>query len=1057
MQLVFGIAGAAVGSMFGMPQLGWAVGSAIGGAMSQQKQNVQGPRLGDLSVQASTYGAVQPIIFGTWRVAGNVIFCTDKREVANTQEFGKGGPSGSSTTYTYNVDIAIHLSARTIAGIRKIYSNGKLIYDVSMGADIGTVIASSTRSADFKLYRGTEDQMPDPTIEATVGAGNAPAYRGSAYVVFTQLDCPNGQIPQLSFEVMGDSVGGYQRREMVRFPAPVNTLGNGDFVAHIYKEGGEQFLVPAAATPPPLHVSAWEFGVGYINRTGQYEYPTIYSSGPNKSIAVSGGARELVYLTYDRPLDSSTSSITMRSYDPVTGVVSNVYRVGATGDTIGAYNWAAFDPYSKTFAAAPNPASSGNIIWGERQILKKPGYGGGPIAFTGGVLYSMPWLGAEVSAWDPELQEWGNGIPIPWTGGITQVLLGGNSDVLHVLIHYSGDSSGGVWRLEDGAFVLICDDITIYNANGTPTSTGSWYTFYADEDIINVGPSLLNSGEFVYTTIVLQGVDPVDVPVASVIQDLAIRAGMRADQLDLDAVEDLVHGYAVTGVSSARANIDPLLKCFFLDAQESDGKLKFRPRASLTPVATIAFDDLAAVEAGGENGDPFALQRTMESELPRSMSVTFVDQNFDYQAATESSRRIVTSSVNDAVESLPVAITSTHAADVADGLLYDAWNARNQRAFITSRKHADLDAGDVVLVEYPRGTFSPKRLVSASDTGVLCEFACVDFDGEIYTVDVPGTTTSSGQSGVALLPFTRMEALDIPLLRDVDSDPGIYVALDGTTVNWPGAQLFIGADDATLTSRGAVTRNTEIGVAATALGDWTAGTVDQVNTVVIDLGAGELYSATRDAVLNDSANLALVGDEILQFTTASALGGGRWLLTGFVRGLRGTERATATHRIGERFVLLQFAGMLRPPFDLSELGSPRVFRPVTAGRALGSQASVAVVNTGEALRPLSPVNARRSMSGASTVLAWDRRSRLSQNLSLGTVPLGETTERYAIELYTDGIFTLLAGVLASTEPTITITAAEQTALGLAPGATLHVRIMQVSESVGNGHPLQKSL
>jgi hypothetical protein len=90
-----------------------------------------------------------PMLFGTMRAAGNVIFCTDKREVPNEQEQGgKGGPKVTTTTYTYNVDMAIALCEGPIVGIRKIWSNGKLVYDASEDASATSRWpAASTRKA----------------------------------------------------------------------------------------------------------------------------------------------------------------------------------------------------------------------------------------------------------------------------------------------------------------------------------------------------------------------------------------------------------------------------------------------------------------------------------------------------------------------------------------------------------------------------------------------------------------------------------------------------------------------------------------------------------------------------------------------------------------------------------------------------------------------------------------------------------------------------------------------------------------------------------------------
>lgn len=57
---------------------------------------------------------------------------------------------------------------------------------------------------EIRIHDGSEDQAPDPLIEAKQGAGNAPAYRGTAYVVFDRLPIGDygNRIPQLQFEVL---------------------------------------------------------------------------------------------------------------------------------------------------------------------------------------------------------------------------------------------------------------------------------------------------------------------------------------------------------------------------------------------------------------------------------------------------------------------------------------------------------------------------------------------------------------------------------------------------------------------------------------------------------------------------------------------------------------------------------------------------------------------------------------------------------------------------------------------------------------------------------------
>lgn len=187
----------AVGTLVAGP-LGGAIGAAIG---QQIDQNIlfrpkarKGPRLGDLSVQTSSYGAQIPRIFGTMRVAGTVIWATDLAEHKSTSG-GKGQPR--VTTYAYSASFAVALSARRVQSVGRIWADGKLL----RGA--GGDFKSKTL---FRLHGGQEDQGPDPLIVAAEGAGQAPAYRGMAYAVFENMSLEDfgNRIPSLTFELVAD-------------------------------------------------------------------------------------------------------------------------------------------------------------------------------------------------------------------------------------------------------------------------------------------------------------------------------------------------------------------------------------------------------------------------------------------------------------------------------------------------------------------------------------------------------------------------------------------------------------------------------------------------------------------------------------------------------------------------------------------------------------------------------------------------------------------------------------------------------------------------------------
>ena len=146
---------------------------------------------------ASTEGAPIPRIYGRARLAGQVIWATPIEEVVSvrheTEEAGGKG-SGSTattntTTYNYFANLAVGLCAGPIGRVARIWADGKPL-------DLDGII--------YRTYTGDETQEPDPLIVAREGAGNAPAYRGLAYIVFERLPLADfgNRIPQLSFELM---------------------------------------------------------------------------------------------------------------------------------------------------------------------------------------------------------------------------------------------------------------------------------------------------------------------------------------------------------------------------------------------------------------------------------------------------------------------------------------------------------------------------------------------------------------------------------------------------------------------------------------------------------------------------------------------------------------------------------------------------------------------------------------------------------------------------------------------------------------------------------------
>src|SRR5947209_18633564 len=102
--LVLSVAGAAVGgAVFGPAgAIAGRLAGAIGGNLIDRslfggsERHVEGPRLADLDLMASTEGAPIPRVYGRARLAGQVIWATKLEEVvsvrSDTDSGGKGSP-----------------------------------------------------------------------------------------------------------------------------------------------------------------------------------------------------------------------------------------------------------------------------------------------------------------------------------------------------------------------------------------------------------------------------------------------------------------------------------------------------------------------------------------------------------------------------------------------------------------------------------------------------------------------------------------------------------------------------------------------------------------------------------------------------------------------------------------------------------------------------------------------------------------------------------------------------------------------------------------------------
>jgi len=593
-QLAFGIAGAAAGAPFGMSSLGFSIGSAIGGALFAETQKFEGPRVGELKATSSTQGAPIPRVYGTDALTGNLIWSSDLIETRKTVKSGGkgGGPKTSTTTYSYSVDMAVMICEGPISGIRKMWFNDRLKYDISTGGDTSSAAASSAIQGSVKIYLGNETQLPDPTIESYEGAGNVPAHRGTAYAMFTGLqlkDYGNAR-PNVRFEVVSDGA---------------LSDDDGEFIG-------------------PLELTTWDAGVytntgaGSATTNGTLEevqqaifdqqavsWPTELLS-PDQVRVVDryyGNDADVVddrlsSRLRGRPADVHSENVSLTLRNDVASDLSTVTLLPFGTD------WDSIPFYTVSYVDGFDSFRGPFVVYKVSNTDPRPLGAAWPSALVSNLItppfYDVWVITLFTATWTRTLGCQGG-------CGTGDPCLLGQPVILPEAPGYCIDCDGTVSRNNSGAeeagsFVQAFDLQVIAGVDGEglitqlpsgpvlrstdPNNNPAWWLGQGVTSPVAVTEACVTS----LTELELSSNN---VTLASIVSDICGRAGITS--YDVSELTDLVAGYTVTRQMQGRKALEPLQRAYFFDAVEDDWTLKFIKRGGAIGAAITA-DDMGAEE-----------------------------------------------------------------------------------------------------------------------------------------------------------------------------------------------------------------------------------------------------------------------------------------------------------------------------------------------------------------------------------------------------------------------------------------------------------------------------
>lgn len=377
--------------------------------------------------------------------------------------------------------------------------------------------------------------------------------------------------------------------------------------------------------------------------------------------------------------------------------------------------------------------------------------------------------------------------------------------------------------------------------------------------------------------------------------------------------------------------------------------------------------------------------------VPRRVTLAHYDPARDYQTGVQAALRPGAGRREERVD-LPAAVSADAAKALAERRLAQAEAGRERCTVTAGFDRLALQPGAVVSLAETGGRW---RVAEWSLEEMVLSLECVRLPGAA----APATRASAGRVLAAadrVAGTTLLAAAELPPLGDEAlAAPVLSVIAAGTGAGWRRAALLYSLDDgARWIEAGATAPPAVMGRVAEAPGAASAFLEDRRSAMEVVLAhAGMELRDADDEALDAGANLALVGDELVQFGRAVRIGPARWRLTRLWRGRRGTEAAIGTQAAGDRFALVTAGGVATIALPASAIGG--TVRLMASGIGDAAPATVAIPVTGASVLPPPPVHVRRD----GEMLRWTRRSRTGWRWIDGAeTPLGEEAESYAVTI-----------------------------------------------------------
>ncbi len=985
--------------------IGWSVGAMAGsllmGSEGAEGQDVEGPRLQDLNVQTSSYGAAIPIVYGSMRVAGNVIWSKGLKEHKHESSTGGGGKGGgggggTTTTYTYTCSFAVGICKGEIVGINRIWMDGKLFQDNNQDEGFAKIISGGNKVSSISVYTGSETQEPDPVIESSEGEGNVPGYRGLAYIVFEDLELGDfaNRIPNIELEV---AVGLDSSDLIVDSPERIQqftVVGDGSLL--VIQNDEDLFYYRVNGTNLNLVYHSTAFLSTALGKENQQTIIIQKSNNVIYTLSIPNG--EEVAAQWN-PDDTDLQGL---DYGYVDGV-------------------------GMSYATLENKDTNNNEI----------------VFFTQAKASGITWcdlIDKDENAVNLEALVVYNGKVIANSFNEYKVYVYSVSSIPKPEKEITFSHTVESLDIMNGN--LICGDhYHLYFYDGISNTPLRIYTYSTGESsqqsLDVICGDLLDKADLSNTQYDVSDLTDQSIIGFSVTKPMSVKKAieplMQAYQFDIVEADGKIicssRGKPIVrsfnsnelAVHEQGADIPPAVNATRLQENQLPTKVMIQYQDQ-NSAYQIAVQYAKRVNQDYENQKtiklPIVLTATRALKIAETLLATAWANrnNYSIQVLSENIDLLPGSTVNASGYNMRIENISTK----LPGILELDGTSEEPSSYI-SDSQAD---SPTVPSQTPTGSSPMSFSVMMNLPGINRVYTTLGFfvapyvlgDDSNWRGAIIYKTNDGGDTWFQVDIVTSQT-----LVATIQNSPG-----DGPTTRWDHKS--------------------------------------SVKIVPLNNRTDLLTSSSELSVLG-GANTAAIGSttgewEIISYTDVTDNGDDTYTLTGLIRGRRGTEKATTANK--SLFVLLNEDGLGFVPIDTSDVGITKDYKVASINNAIYNKPTMSWIGEGNTIKPWPPVHIKGTRNADGDLhITWLRRSRGEESWKYGDVPMFETEEKYEIDILdnTSGeqVRTLSVSGENSDQTGVTYTADQQITDFGTTKLSVDVKIYQMSNIVGRGFPTAENL